>query len=361
MSEDPNQSSEPPDLLSIPETVAGGRYVLGAPIGSGGAASVFRARDESLALSRAVKVLRMGHEAIRERFLAEARVLARIRHPNIVRVVDYGEDGGTPWMAMELARGGTLADRLDRGPMPLSRACEVLFEILAGLVVIHDSGFVHRDIKPSNVLFGEGDEAWVSDLGVVSGSEQVVKRHWQTSGPIGTIGYQSPEIRRDARDADHRADIYAAGATLWAMLTARPPIDFSVVSLKPEMLDAIPGSVRPILLRATAHSPSDRYPSCESMARDVATLHSQIKPTASPPDVAMMVFQRLRRRSGMARPVAEVDSLDITAPVRERPYSALSQETPPSPQAGLRSVLLVMSGILVGLLVALVLVLALSV
>ena len=186
------QSTES-ELLAVPTAVASGRYVLRTLIGAGGAASVYRADDTSLAVPRAVKVLRVGHEAIRERFLAEARVLARLRHPNLLRVVDYGEQDGTPWMAMELARAGTVADRLKSGPMPFGPACEVLFEILCGLVVIHDSGFVHRDLKPSNVLFGADGEAWISDLGVISGSEQVsAGRGNESAGDLERTSQQEP-------------------------------------------------------------------------------------------------------------------------------------------------------------------------
>lgn len=297
--------------LTIPKAVGNGRFVLGRTLGVGGAAAVLLARDTALDLDRAVKILRVDHEAIRERFLAEARALARIRHPNVLRVMDYGETGGTPWMVMDYASGGTLAHRLQDGPFRSIDACQLMFEIIAGVSAIHDAGFVHRDIKPSNVLLGADDEVWVGDLGVISGSEKLVKRQWKTSGALGTVGYQSPELRADAKTADKRSDIYALGATLWAVLTARAPIDMSVVDLRPGLLDRLPEEFRAIAIRATRRDPNHRYASCEEMARDIAIVHSTLDPNAPSVGTAMQAFGRLRRRSGIGE-ISEVTDGPLT-------------------------------------------------
>jgi serine/threonine-protein kinase len=290
--------SDDQDALTIPKSVGNGRFVLGRTLGVGGAAAVLVARDTALDLERAVKILRVDHDAIRERFLAEARALARIRHPNVLRVMDYGETDGTPWMVMDLATGGTLAHRLQDGPFRAEDACQLMFEIISGVAAIHDAGFVHRDIKPSNVLLGEDDEVWVGDLGVISGSEKLVRRQWKTSGALGTVGYQSPELRADAKGADFRSDIYALGATLWAVLTATAPIDLSVVDLRPSLLDKLPEEFRDIAVRATRRDPALRYASCEEMARDIAKVHAELDPSAPSVTAAMDAFARLRRRSG---------------------------------------------------------------
>jgi serine/threonine-protein kinase len=284
----------------------------------GGAAAVLVAKDTALDLERAVKILRVDHAAIRERFLAEARALARIRHPNVLRVMDYGETDGTPWMVMDLASGGTLAHRLQDGAFHPVDACQLMFEIIAGVAAIHDCGFVHRDIKPSNVLLGPDDEVWVGDLGVISGSEKLVRRQWKTSGALGTVGYQSPELRADAKSADLRSDIYALGATLWAVLTARAPIDLSVVDLRPELLERLPLAFRAIAVRATRRDPALRYASCEEMARDIAQLHATLDPGAPSVAMAMKAFARLRRRSGHSES-AEVNE----GPLTMSPQSAL--------------------------------------
>ena len=189
---------------------------------------------------------------------------------------------------MDLATGGTLAHRLQDGPFRSIDACSLMLEIISGVAAIHAAGFVHRDIKPSNVLLGEDDEVWVGDLGVIAGSEKLVKRQWKTSGALGTVGYQSPELRADAKGADLRSDIYALGATLWAVLTARAPIDLSLVDLRPEMLERLPEEFRDIAVHATHRNPDLRYASCEEMARDIATLHVQLDPTAPSVDLSLI-------------------------------------------------------------------------
>ncbi len=328
-------SSDDLEALTIPKSVGNGRFVLGRTLGVGGAAAVLVARDTALDLERAVKILRVDHDAIRERFLAEARALARIRHPNVLRVMDYGETDGTPWMVMDLATNGTLAHRLQNGPFKIVDACQLMLEIISGVAAIHAAGFVHRDIKPSNVLLGEDDEVWVGDLGVIAGSEKLVKRQWKTSGALGTVGYQSPELRADAKGADLRSDIYALGATLWAVLTARAPIDLSLVDLRPELLEKLPEEFRGIAVRATRRNPELRYASCEEMARDIATLHVQLDPSAPSVDVAMSSFARLRRRSGSSE---TSEASDRPASIAPQPSVSRSPSVgPPSESSVMRS------------------------
>lgn len=337
MLSDPPSPAFPPEMqtLTIPKTVGNGRFVLGRTLGVGGAAAVLLALDSALDLRRAVKVLRIDHEAIRERFLAEARALARIRHPNVLRVMDYGETDGTPWMVMDYASGGTLAHRLQDGPFRSEDACQVMFEVIAGVAAIHDAGFVHRDIKPSNVLLGEDDEIWVGDLGVISGSEKLVKRQWKTSGALGTVGYQSPELRADAKGADFRSDIYALGATLWAVLTATAPIDLSLVDLRPELLEKIPEEFRDIAVRATRRDPEERYASCEEMARDIATVHARLDPTAPSVGTAMNTFARLLRRTGTSDSVVPQEGPHSLSPQPATPRSSGSKKPLKAPVAPL--------------------------
>lgn len=339
--------------LPVPETVAGGRFVLGEVLGRGGAATVYLAHDTALDLPRAVKVLRIGHEAIRERFLAEARALARIRHPNVLRVVDYGETGETPWMVMDLARGGTLGSRIDSGPLPVAEVCRVTLETLSGLSAIHDAGYVHRDLKPSNILMGDDDEAWVSDLGVIAGSDTLVTRLWRTSGALGTIGYQSPELRRDAQQVDARTDLYSVGATIWALATATAPIDLSVVDLRPDLLERLPVELAAIAVRATRSNPAERYADCTEMARDVARVHAEMSPTAPSVSVAMAEFERLRRRAGSGVPSGSPSFAVFTPPKPARTSSPAASPRP-APEPGShtgtgmdRLALLVAAGLLV--------------
>lgn len=283
-------------------SVDGGRYQLGEVLGTGGAATVYSAVDAVLEVPRAVKVLRLDHDAIRERFLAEARVLARLRHPNLLRVVDYGEDDGRPWIVTEIAVGGNLAERLGHGALSPVDAISVSLEVLAGLLALHVQGFVHRDVKPSNVLFGVDDEVWLSDLGVLLGSDAVVSRRHRTSGAIGTAGYRSPEMRSRPSDVGPEADLYGVGALLFAALTARPPPDLALVDLSPRVLNRVPESLREVIRRATRYQPEQRYPTALAMAEDLARVRCELDPTAPSVEATLDELSRRSRRSLPDRP-----------------------------------------------------------
>ncbi|MFI9149124.1 Stk1 family PASTA domain-containing Ser/Thr kinase [Streptomyces sp. NPDC053367] len=203
--------------------VLDGRYRVEARIAVGGMATVYRAVDTRLDRVLALKVM---HQALAvdgafvERFIREAKSVARLAHPNVVQVFDQGADGSYVYLAMEYIAGCTLRDVLrERGALQPRAALDILEPVLAALGAAHRAGFVHRDMKPENVLIGDDGRVKVADFGLVRSVDTVTS----TSGSVlGTAAYLAPEqIERGA--ADPRVDVYACGVMLFEMLTGGKP------------------------------------------------------------------------------------------------------------------------------------------
>lgn len=197
-----------------------GGYRLLALLGRGGFATVYRAEQVQLGREVALKVLRRptdgAGEAALQAFLREARVAAALADPRLVQIFDFGVDHGRHFLSMELVRGGSLAQRLQReGPLPWAKLLPILRDVVGALQVAHAAGIVHRDVKPANVLLTGDGGAKLTDLGLVgdAGGE---------GHTIGTAAYMAPEQLR-GEPVDGRADLYALGCTAWAALTGRPP------------------------------------------------------------------------------------------------------------------------------------------
>ena len=202
----------------------GDRYRIARRLGAGGMARVYLCWDERLQLWCAIKV--MTSEAVtdpvlRARFVQEARTLARLGHRNLVRLFELVDHVEYPYMVMEYLRGGTVAARLSRRDLHLHQAVVLAAETCSALHAAHEAGVIHRDIKPQNLLLDFDGTLKVSDFGVAR--VELEMRLTLTNMSLGTIAYMPPEQQRDASKVDHRADIYAAGATLYALVTQRRP------------------------------------------------------------------------------------------------------------------------------------------
>jgi hypothetical protein len=196
-------------------------YRLDRAIGSGAMGMVYAATQVSTGRAVAVKFVVDDDRDALERFEREARVLARIAHPSVLRVLDYGVLDGHPYLVTELLPGDTLRKRLARGPLPLEAALAIARQLLEALEACHAAGVVHRDVKPDNVLFDEAGNVRLADLGLA---------RWQSAGRsltragevVGTPRYMSPEqIVGDVATA--RSDLYALGCMLYEMIAGRPP------------------------------------------------------------------------------------------------------------------------------------------
>jgi serine/threonine-protein kinase len=259
--------------------VVAGRYRLAARIGSGGMGQVFRARDQVLGRTVALKVLPeelAARPGFVERFRAEAKAAARLSHPNVVQVHDWGASDGSYYMVMEYVRGRTLREVLAaRGRLPPAQAAAIIGRLLAALGSAHDSGLVHRDVKPENVLVTTGGDVKVADFGIA----RIAEGASVTSGEmLGTASYAAPEqIRGEA--VDGRTDLYAAGCVLYELVCGSPPFEGSVAHVLHEHLSArVPGPsvevpetapLDQVVTTATDPDPARRYPSAGAMRVDL--------------------------------------------------------------------------------------------
>ncbi|MYV42369.1 protein kinase, partial [Streptomyces sp. SID1328] len=203
--------------------VLDGRYRVEARIAVGGMATVYRALDIRLDRVLALKVMHpalAADGAFVDRFIREAKSVARLSHPNVVQVFDQGTDGGYVYLAMEYVAGCTLRDVLrERGALQPRAALDIVEPVLAALGAAHRAGFVHRDMKPENVLIGDDGRVKVADFGLVRAVDTVTST---TGSVLGTVSYLAPE-QIEQGTADPRVDVYACGVVLYEMLTGAKP------------------------------------------------------------------------------------------------------------------------------------------
>ncbi len=273
-------------LRRVGTSTIGDRYRVARRLGSGGMARVYLCWDDRLSMWCAIKVMEpkaVSDPVQRARFVQEAKTLARLGHPHLVRLFDLAEDVESPFMVMEYCEGGTVAARLTRGAMDPAQAALLTADVCSALQAAHDAGVVHRDIKPQNLLLDGDGTIKVGDFGVARVEQEL--RLTMSNMALGTLAYMAPEQQRDAAKVDHRADIYSAGASMWAMITARRPVPL-MTGDRQRALEAIPdGPLRTILDRATAPSRRDRYltaRSLEAALRDAAHAMGGVAPGAPP-------------------------------------------------------------------------------
>ena len=220
-----------------------GPYRIIEPLGRGGMASVFRAYEAGLDRYVALKVLPrefLHDETFAERFKREARTLAGLEHPNIVPIHAFGIEDGTPWMAMRLVPGGTLASLSRKGRLAHSRILDILEGVAEALDYAHARGVIHRDVKPQNVLLDESERVYLADFGIarmVEGATIVTQKGVIT----GTPQYMAPEqVSGDTLDG--RCDVYALGIITYELLTGHVPFsaDTPVAVLIKHVSEPIP-------------------------------------------------------------------------------------------------------------------------
>ena len=266
----------------LSSTVLSGRYRLESKLGSGGMSTVYLALDEVLDRPVAVKLLHreISEEADQlERFRREARAAARLSHPNLVGVIDAGEDDGRPYIVFEYIEGRTLKRRIqEEGSLPVDEAVAYAIEIGRGLTAAHARKLVHRDVKPQNVLIDPDGRAKVTDFGIARSLEQ--KGMTATGRVLGTTDYVSPE-QAMGEDVDERSDVYSLGIVLYEMLTGDVPFSAETqvgVAMKhvnepmPDVQTKRPevsAAVASVIDRSTTKDPRDRYSSVAEMVRDL--------------------------------------------------------------------------------------------
>jgi eukaryotic-like serine/threonine-protein kinase len=282
--------------------VQGGRYRLEQPLGHGGMATVYLARDEELHRAVAIKLLAehlAGDAAFRRRFLREARLAARLSHPNVVSVYDAGEaEDGRPFIVMEYVPGTTFAEL---GQIPPGRAVELTIQACRGLAHAHAAGLVHRDVKPQNLLLREDGTVKVADFGIALAAETTALT--QVGTVLGTAAYLSPE-QALGEQVTSAADVYSLGAVLYDLLAGRPPYEFESLAdlaakqtlgqIVPvgERAPEVPPNVEDAVMRSLARNPAYRPASASDFARELGA--------SDEPTVPLRTAARSRRNSLLA-------------------------------------------------------------
>jgi eukaryotic-like serine/threonine-protein kinase len=285
--------------------VLDGRYRLDRPLAEGGMGSVWVGHQIALQREVAVKLLRVGTGALRERLRREALALAAVHHPSVVQVFDYGEtEGGSPYLVMELVRGEPLGQRVLRlGPIEAPAAVQIALPLLEGLAVAHRAGIVHRDIKPENVVLSAGPAGVLPkllDFGIARVAQGDEARLTADGGLIGTPAYMAPEQVRGL-DVDARVDVWGIAVMLYEVLAGKPPFGIEdVVAVIRRVLDEPPpfpreargldGRLWSILMAAMRKNPDERIPTALAF-RDslVAWLEAKGFSASAPPAIPMPV------------------------------------------------------------------------
>jgi len=277
-----------------------GQYEITGLVGKGGMSTVYLARQGSVGRTVAVKVLPphlMHDDSFLKRFQREVQAVARMQHPRIIPVHDYGEEQGVPYIVMAHIEGGSLSERIKaQGPLPLDETLRLVAQIAEGLDYAHNQGVIHRDFKPSNVLLDAGGNAYLSDFGIAKVSQETVQL--TGSGIVGTPTYMAPEMFKQEA-ATPAVDIYALGVTLYQMLSGDAPysgttpvqlmyahLNEPVPSIEAARKD-VPPEVQIVLDRAMAKNPSDRYATARQMAEELKMAADGDLPIPASPPVAM--------------------------------------------------------------------------
>ena len=243
-------------------------------VGQGGMGCVYRARHRQLDRMVALKILAPGTEddaRFEERFLREARALARLDHPGIVRVHDFGRAGARWFLAMEFVEGTTLRELLRGARLTPRAALEIVPQLCDALQYAHDEGVVHRDIKPENVLVDTRGRVKIADFGLaklVRSADELGPRT-RSDLVMGTPHYMAPEQATSSRDVDHRADIYSLGVVFYEMLTGELPIGRFEAPSKRAHIDE---RLDRIVLKSLERAPELRYQHAVEVGTDVAGL-----------------------------------------------------------------------------------------
>jgi hypothetical protein len=308
-----------------------GQYEITALLGKGGMATVYRATQTSMGRDVAIKVIKPDLAEVGDfvtRFEREARTVASLSHPYILKVFDYGHEGELVYLVMELLKGGSLADQIRRGAFTPAETLRALDQIGSALDYAHELGIIHRDLKPQNVLLDGKGNAHLTDFGIAKILSATVALT-QSGTAMGTPAYMSPE-QWQGLPLDSRADIYALGVMLYEMLTGRLPFDaetpFSMMHMHvnqppPSVRDRradLPPAVEQVIQRALAKNREDRFASAGELVEAFRTALSgqPVAAQAGTSSAAAGTPAPTRQPAAQAATIVESLPSDTSAPRR---------------------------------------------
>ena len=277
-------------------------------LGAGGMGAVYKARQEGLDRVVALKILpeEFCHDVkFALRFTREARTLAKLNHPNIVSVYEFGNVRDTYYFLMEFVDGPTLRDVVSSGQLAPEHALAIVPHLCNALQFAHDKGVIHRDIKPENILMAKDSSVKIADFGLsrILGNENQPKMLTGTHQIMGTPRYMAPEQLEGARSVDHRADIYSLGVVFYEMLTGELPIGRFEVPSKKVKVDV---RLDEVVLRTLAKEPQRRYQHASQIKSDVQTITSTENPA-----LARTVVGTADRSESESDPAANLERQEL--------------------------------------------------
>ena len=276
--------------MASQETLLNNRYRLIAQQGSGGMAVIYKAVDQVLGRTVAVKILRpslITDPSFLERFRNEARSVAKLTHPNIVTVHDVGQDGNTHYIVMEFVNGQDLKKLIrTEGPFSVERALNIAIQISAGVGYAHRSGLIHADVKPQNILITEGDTVKVTDFGIAQALSDAAVVAERQKVVWGSPHYFSPEQAQGERPSP-ASDVYSIGIVMFEMLTGRLPYigadqqELALAHIRdeiPHVTDfnpAVPPQLEQIIVKVMSKEPAMRYRTADQLGRILVSYRKQ--------------------------------------------------------------------------------------
>ncbi len=323
-----------------------GKYKLLERLGVGGMGQVFLCEHKLMKRKVAVKVLpaaKAKDQASLQRFYREARAVAAMDHPNLVRAYDIDQDQNLHFLVMEYVDGANLHDvvRLS-GPLPVPRACHYMYAAAVGLQHAHEMGLVHRDVKPANILIDRAGVVKILDLGLArffdpDENDHLTKKY--DENVLGTADYLAPEQAIDSSAADIRADLYALGGTFYFLLTGQPPFPDGSVAQKllchqsrapkpvRDLRPDVPAEVAAVIDKLMAKAPADRYQTPNEL---MAVLTPWVQTPIPPPPEHEMPKLSAAAAAGVMRPASSSNQLLGTEQYRQNPL-ALAPAPPSAP------------------------------
>ncbi len=350
------------------------RYALKSRLGEGGMGTVYLAHDKELDREVAVKLLAaplVNDAEVVERFEREARLTAKLDHPNIVPIYDVGRHQGRPFMVMKNLAGVTLAGLLrEKGGLSAEETLKLLRQLAAGLDYIHSKGFIHRDIKAGNIFVSPDGHATLLDFGILR-SSRASEGLTKTGVVMGTPHYMAPEQAIGSKNVDHRVDIYALAVVLFECLTGTLPFDadseLRLIQLQahappPDLLERAPWIQKPIaevMKRALAKRPEDRFSTSNEMLKALEAAYASSKTVAVPqaasgngqapaqykgPPTAPGTAPSWRRRESGDNPKPDpMPTPRPSVPIVQTPLPKAKPPEPPPPPAPRRALLFVVT------------------